>query len=269
MESKQSIIWSAALSALVLGAGVAQGDTFGLTGIVRDFNYNGTTGGQIDFENAIGDDRGIVTSTLGTDGKPVYDTASHPSSTVTTHGPTAFNQWYRDTPGVNQSTQFGITLDNGQTAPGGVYTFASNSFFPIDNQLFGNQGAAHNYSFTYELHGTFQYGGGHQTLSFTGDDDVWIYINGQRVIDLGGVHPAESASYDLINSGLTSGGNYDIAIFFTERHTISSDFTLQTTFKVDSYLLPVPEAGTLAPVAGIAGLVGFSIWRRRAAKTRV
>src|ERR1039458_4485898 len=53
-----------------------------LTGTIRDFYYAGTAtpplAGHPDFENALGDDRGIVTSTLGVDGTPVY---AHPGTT--------------------------------------------------------------------------------------------------------------------------------------------------------------------------------------------
>src|SRR5436190_6079589 len=83
-----------------------------LTGTVRDFHmYPFALAHSLpanpDFENPGGDDRGIVTTTLGADGKPVY--GNHPTGTPTTLGlgsTTAadfFNQWYNDTPGYNTS----------------------------------------------------------------------------------------------------------------------------------------------------------------------
>lgn len=192
-----------------------------LTGILRDFKDD-----HPDFEQELGDDRGIVAATLGADGKPVY---AGGSGTTTTHGKTAFDQWYRDVAGVNQSSTFAITMTPG---PGGVFTFSSNAFFPLDGKGFGNQGRDHNFHFTYELRTTFLYKGG-EVFKFTGDDDLFTFINGRLVIDLGGVHGAQDATVDLdaraAELKIEKGKVYSLDFFFAERHTSESNFRIDTT----------------------------------------
>jgi fibro-slime domain-containing protein len=201
---------------------VPAGSQLNLVGTLRDF-----TDSHPDFESYLGTDPGIVQTGLGADDRPVYaGQAGNPS----THGQGPFDQWFRDVPGVNQSTSYGITLT--QQGNSNIYTYENNSFFPLDNQLLGNQGRNHNFHFTYELNTPFQYYGG-EVFTFTGDDDLWVYVNNHLVIDLGGVHPALSGSVSLdavaAQAGITPGNIYNMRLFFAERHTVASNFRIDTT----------------------------------------
>jgi fibro-slime domain-containing protein len=180
-------------------------------------------------EKVIADDRGMVLPDLGQDYKPVYAKTS--GGTATTSGKASYDQWYRDVQGVNQRELFTLTLTPGGN---GIYTFDDAAFFPLDGKLLGNQGRNHNFHFTYELHTTFKYGGG-EVFTFTGDDDLWVFINKKLAIDLGGVHGAQTASVNLDQRaqqlGITKGQTYELSIFQAERHTSESNFRIDTTIE--------------------------------------
>jgi fibro-slime domain-containing protein/uncharacterized repeat protein (TIGR01451 family) len=237
------------LLALVLALGLwipmaapvaANGPTINLPVTIRDFHSAGWGGvdgysGHPDFEASVtyGIDAGIVDTTLGLDDKPVYD---GPGSLVSTTGEAEFDQWYNDTANVNMplDTTLAFTWD------GTKYVYSNSSFFPIDGALLGNETYEHNYHFTMELHHSFTYQGG-EVFNFTGDDDLWLFINKQLVIDLGGVHAAESASVDLDTLVLEVGENYDFDLFFAERHTTASNFVAETTIELANPSLEITK----------------------------
>src|SRR5690606_9452889 len=98
-----------------------------------------------------------------------------------------FYQWYHDVEGVNQAIDIVLTLE--ETAAGsGQFVFDDDTFFPIDGQGFGDSGCAtdgvfdegacekpHNFHFTTEVRTHFIYQPG-QSFTFTGDDDLWLFI---------------------------------------------------------------------------------------------
>jgi fibro-slime domain-containing protein len=208
----------------------AEPSTLAVTVVYRDFRGHDLTGGHPDFEHFNATDRGIVATTLGSDHKPVYASAT---TTPTTSGAAAFQSWYRDTAGVNLSYAESLVL--GRTGPA-TYVFDDGTFFPLDGRGFVAAGTeparnnGHNFNFTSELRYWFDYKGG-EVLSFRGDDDVWVFINGTLAIDLGGVHGAQNASITLDAAAatalhLTIGGTYEVVVLQAERHTTASSYKL-------------------------------------------
>ena len=195
-------------------------------------------GGHPDFETFTGDGlKGIVEDTLGSDQKPVY--ASN-GPTIYTTGKTEFDQWYRNTDGINKPYLIFFFL----VPNGGVYTFESNAFFPLDDAGWGNEGHPHNFHFTTEVHTKFKYNGG-ETFRFQGDDDLWVFINDKLAIDLGGLHAKQTQQIDLDTAasslGISPGNVYSLALFHAERHTDESNFRIDTNLEFVDCGTTVPE----------------------------
>ena len=166
----------------------------------------------------------------------------------------SFSQWFRTVPGVNLAKPVAITLTREQGTDRFVFhahddrsTSEREGFFPIDNELYGNPAGdqwGKNFHFTYELATKFVYDAdANNVFTFFGDDDVWVFIDGKMVIDIGGVHGAVSQTVDLSRlEFLEDGGEYELKVFFAERHYTRSNFRIETTLKLRSVELPANSA---------------------------
>jgi fibro-slime domain-containing protein len=92
-------------------------------------------------------------------------------------------------------------------------------------------GGYHNFGFTMKAVAEFEYVPG-QYFEFNGDDDVWVFINKQLVVDIGGQHTKKFSSVNLDTLGLIPGKTYPFHIFYAERKVSQSNFMMRTSMNL-------------------------------------
>ena len=179
--------------------------------------------------------------------------------------PASYATWFHDGPTNKVILGKFLRLATGGGLPVGTYQFDSandppynlpnincgnavpsqtcqayGGFFPINGLGFGNQVIGKNYSFTSEVRFPFTYTGG-EVLTFIGDDDLWVWIGGRKVVDIGNPHTPATGTVTLNLGGsvstpasstavppitLTVGQTYEIAAFQAERNSTGSNYKL-------------------------------------------
>ncbi len=164
--------------------------------------------------------------------------------------PSTFAYWYND--GDERMVRpFRSEIVLTEVTPG-VWGIDSDAYFPVDDDSswtpfypggpapFGHQTKnEHNYGFTTEIHSELVYKEGTgQFFIFSGDDDVWAFINDSLVMDLGGIHDEQTDTLflDSLPEGfLVDGDTYPFDFFHAERHTAESNVSILTNFRLETY----------------------------------
>lgn len=198
-------------------------------------------------KGASGHVTGIVKSVLGSNRKPIWNADLIAPNDPTLTNEKDFNAWWYDTPGLSKTVApsdliAGEAKDsrlrlvsNGD----GTYSFDDTSFFPLHKDNVNPDGVLEpfqdrNYHFTMEIHNNFTYRPG-MTFDFRGDDDVWVFIDGKLVVDIGGVHGPVSGFVNLDSLGLTPGEDYAFDMFFSERQTTGSNFLMTLSILLNEH----------------------------------
>ena len=213
------------------------------------------TGSAADFQDL------VVLLSLGTGGQFVVDgsiTSCAPdddvdaelSMTVSDGGlqdEESFKKWFNDSLGDNISMPLAITL---QPTADDTYLFDDTldsryinrgGFYPIDDRGFGNEeNGPHNQLFTFELETWFTYDSTiNPFISIASNADVWIFINGVLVIDMGGVHDQIEQRINPNRLCLTEGEDFSLFLFYAQRNPIDSSFRFETNLDLKESARPL------------------------------
>ncbi|MBX7185770.1 MAG: fibro-slime domain-containing protein, partial [Vicinamibacteria bacterium] len=212
-----------------------------VSGTLRDF-----TPSHPDFARAPGDaGASVAAPVLGFGRKPVY-APSGPLTTITNG--TTFAEWWNNGPSSTAAT-LDLTLTNALQTDSRSFTYESSAFQPLTSSGVPSTppNVPHSAYFTFESHGQAPYLPG-QILRFKSADDLWVFINGQLVLEMAGVHSSTTQTVDLdaraAALALVANETFRLDLFYAHRGLGDAALTIQVPQGFTSY---TPSGADLYP----------------------
>ena len=122
-----------------------------------------------------------------------------------------FEKWFNEVDG--QSVQFAGLLQLNYNVKNAEFSFYKSEFYPLDeldSGLVDTTRDSHNHLFTMNFAVPFTVlASGQEAFELTADDDTWVYIGDELVVDMGGVHDAASGRFVINEAGEVYAGVQD------------------------------------------------------------
>lgn len=146
-----------------------------------------------------------------------------------------FKKWFEAVDG--ESEQFAGLLQLNYSASDAEFSFYKDEFYPLDGLASGLVDTTqdnHNHLFTMDFAVPFTVlANGQEEFEIVADDDTWVYIGDELVIDMGGVHDATVGRFVINDAGEVNTGVQDEELAYSGVQLTAGEGAIARIFHAD------------------------------------